>query len=71
MTMTVSMVMLLGVNKSPAQLVTGRQLRDGVQIDRQFYKLQRRQAFCERETDMAGRHADIIEQQGTPGAFPH
>lgn len=32
--------------------------------------VQRRQAFREREPDMARRHADIMEQQGTPRSIP-
>ena len=46
---------LRGVDKSPAQLATGRQLRDGVPTARQHYKVDRhwRQALRNRELQMA------------------
>ena len=46
---------LRGIDKSPAQLATGRQLRDGVPTARQHYKVDRhwRQTLRSRELQMA------------------
>ena len=46
---------LRGIDKSPAQLATGRQLRDGVPTARQHYKIDRhwRQTLRKRELQMA------------------
>ncbi|XP_063859165.1 uncharacterized protein LOC135100132 [Scylla paramamosain] len=58
---------LRGGNMSPAQLTTGRQLRDGVPTAKQNYKvnLEWQQTLEERETQMAQRHEEIRQQ--SPG----
>ena len=50
---------LRGVEKSPAQLATGRQLRDGVPVARQHYKVGQhwRRALKDREVQMARSQA--------------
>lgn len=55
-------------NKSPAQLATGRQLRDGIPMYRQHYKVNKhwQQALRERERAVARQHHSVTEQQGTP-----
>lgn len=52
---------LRGVGKSPAQLATGRQLRDGVPTARQHYKVDRhwRQTLRKRELQMAKMQKDL------------
>ena len=52
---------------SPAQLTTGRQLRDGVPTAKQNYKVnpEWQQTLEERETQMAQRHEEIRQQ--SPG----
>ena len=46
------------INKSPAQLATGRQLRDGVPADKQHYKVNKNwcRTLHERELKLAKRH---------------
>lgn len=58
---------LRGGNMSPAQLTTGRQLRDGVPTAKQNYKVnpEWQQTLEERETQMAQRHEEIRQQ--SPG----
>ena len=51
-------------NMSPAQLTTGRQLRDGVPTAKQNYRVNRewQRTLEERETQMAQRHEEIRHQ---------
>ena len=54
------------VNKSPAQLATGRQLRDGVPIARQYYKVDQhwKHSLRDREVLMALSHARLPVARG-------
>lgn len=56
------------VNKSPSQLATGRQLRDGIPVHRQYYKvgMHWQRALHARELATARQHRNIVEQNGTP-----
>jgi len=56
------------VNKSPAQLTMGRQLRDGIPVHRRYYKIDMhwQRALRTRELATARQHRNIVEQHGTP-----
>ena len=49
---------LRDINKSPAQLAAGRQLRDGIPVDKRHYRVCRnwRSTLKERETKMTEEH---------------
>ena len=55
---------LRGINKSPAQLATGRQLRDGVPTARLNYRVDRhwRRSIRKRERQVAARNKTIIDK---------
>ena len=57
---------LRGIDKSPAQLAAGRQLRDGVPAMRQHYKVDQhwRKTLRRRELEMARTHNSIIAGRG-------
>lgn len=63
---------LRGVNKSPAQLAMGRQLRDGVSVHDQHYRVDIfwRQALRAREREAARQQEAWIDKQGTPKTLP-
>ena len=58
---------LRGINKSPAQLAAGRQLRDGVPTAKQHYKvdIHWRKILRDREVQLADTHQDIMNKKGT------
>ena len=57
---------LRGIDKSPAQLAAGRQLRDGVPAMRQHYKVDQhwRKTLRRRELEMARTHDSIVAGRG-------
>ena len=57
---------LRGINKSPAQLAAGRQLRDGVPTAKQHYKvdIHWRKILRDREVQLADTHQDIVNKKG-------
>ena len=57
---------LRGINKSPAQLATGRQLRDGIPSHKRHYRVARnwKKTLMDRETKMAEAHQDLVSKQG-------
>ena len=57
---------LRGVDKSPVQLVTGRQLREGIPALRQHYKVDMnwRKTLRHRELELAKSHDSIITKRG-------
>ncbi|XP_045101471.1 uncharacterized protein K02A2.6-like [Portunus trituberculatus] len=59
---------LRGINKSPAQLAMGRQLRDGVSVHHQHYKVDIcwQQALRAREREAAWQQEAWANRQGTP-----
>lgn len=59
---------LRGVNKSPAQLAMGRQLRDGVPVHRQHYKVDShwRGALRVRERETVRQQGVWMERHGAP-----
>ena len=61
---------LRGINKSPAQLATGRQLRDGVPAPKQHYKVDVnwRKTLRDRELQMAESNQKIVDK-GTQKAL--
>ena len=63
---------LRGINKSPAQLAAGRQLRDGVPAARQHYKvdIHWRKTLREREIRLAEAHEDIMIKRGNQRCLP-
>lgn len=63
---------LRGVDKSPAQLAMGRQLRDGVPVHKQHYKVDAlwQQALRARELEAARQQENWIVKQGTPKTLP-
>ena len=63
---------LRGINKSPAQLAAGRQLRDGVPAARQHYKvdIHWRKTLREREILMAEANQDIMDERGNQRQLP-
>ena len=63
---------LRGVNKSPAQLAMGRQLRDGVPVHDQHYRVDMfwRRALRAREREAARQQEAWIDRQGTPRTLP-
>ena len=63
---------LRGVDKSPAQLAMGRQLRDGIPVHRQHYKvdIHWRQTLGAREREAARQQEAWVERQGTPRSLP-
>lgn len=63
---------LRGVNKSPAQLAMGRQLRDGVPVHHQHYRVDIcwRQALRAREREAARQQEEWVDRQGTPRTLP-
>ena len=63
---------LRDINRSPAQLAAGRQLRDGIPADKRHYGICRnwRSALKERERKMAEAHQEIIKKQGNARTLP-
>ncbi|XP_076042081.1 uncharacterized protein LOC143025983 [Oratosquilla oratoria] len=63
---------LRGVNKSPAQLAMGRQLRDGIPVHKQHYKVDVhwQQALRAREIEAARQQEAWMISQGTPKTLP-
>ena len=63
---------LRDINLSPAQLATGRQLRDGVPADRQHYKVNCnwRKTLREREVKLAEAHKEVIRKNGAHKTLP-
>ena len=57
---------LRGIDKSPAQLAAGRQLRDGVPVARQYYKVDQhwRRALRSREKHMTQSQAELPTARG-------
>ena len=55
-------------NKSPAQLAMGRQLRDGIPVHRQYYRVDEhwRQTLRRRERAVTRQQLHVVERQGTP-----
>ena len=58
---------LRDINRSPAQLAAGRQLRDGVPAARQHYKIDRawHKTLRDREIKMAEAHKNVVSKRGT------
>ena len=63
---------LRGINKSPAQLATGRQLRDGVPSVKQNYKvdINWRKTLRDRELTLCKAHKKIMARKSTQRNFP-
>ena len=63
---------LRDIDKSPAQLAAGRQLRDGVPATRQHYKVNVhwRRSLRDREVNMAEKHQDIMAKSGSQRSLP-
>ena len=63
---------LKGVNKSPAQLATGRQLRDGVPANKRHYNVSRnwRKTLMDRERAMADSNRKIMERYENNKVLP-
>ena len=63
---------LRDINLSPAQLATGRQLRDGVPADRQHYKVNYnwRRTLREREVKLAEAHKEVVRKSGIHRTLP-
>ena len=63
---------LRDINKSPAQLATGRQLRDGVPAHRQHYKVNYnwKKTLREREVKLAEAHENVISKSGAHRTLP-
>ena len=63
---------LRDVNRSPAQLATGRQLRDGVPADRKHYKINInwRKTLRDRETQMAEAHQNTVDKRKNNRTLP-
>ena len=63
---------LRGINQSPAQLATGRQLRDGIPTDRKHYNVSNnwKRTLRERETQMAETHQELINKRGNSRVLP-
>ncbi|XP_050709658.1 uncharacterized protein K02A2.6-like [Eriocheir sinensis] len=59
-------------NKSPAQLATGRQLRDGIPVHRQHYMVDKywQQTLRGRERTVARQRLTVMERQGSPRTLP-
>ena len=57
---------LRDINLSPAQLAIGRQLRDGIPVDRQHYKVNYnwRRTLREREVKLAEAHREVVRKSG-------
>ena len=62
---------LRGIDKSPAQLATGRQLRDGVPALKQHYKvdINWRKTLRDRELTLAKEHKDTIAKKSAQRKF--
>ena len=62
---------LRGINRSPAQLAAGRQLRDGVPAPKQHYKVDMnwRKTLRDRELQMAKSNQKLVDK-GTQKALP-
>ena len=60
------------INRSPAQLAAGRQLRDGVPAPKQHYKvdINWRMTLRDRELQMAESHQKIVDKKGIQKALP-
>ena len=54
------------INRSPAQLAAGRQLRDGVPAARQHYRIDRNwhKTLRDREIKMAEAHKNVVSKRG-------
>ena len=63
---------LRGINKSPAQLATGRQLRDGVPAHRRHYIVTKNQKkiLMDREKSTADTNREIMEQHESSKILP-
>ena len=63
---------LRGINQSPAQLATGRQLRDGIPTDSKHYRVSGnwRKTLMARETKLAKAHQDLVCKQGNSRVLP-
>ena len=63
---------LRDINRSPAQLAAGRQLRDGVPAARQHYRIDRNwhKTLRDREIKMAEAHKNVVSKRGARKTLP-
>ena len=63
---------LRDINRSPAQLAAGRQLRDGVPAARQHYRIDRNwhKTLRDREIKMAEAHKNVVSKRGAHKTLP-
>ena len=63
---------LRDINRSPAQLAAGRQLRDGIPVDKRHYRVCRnwKRTLREREIKIAEANQHLINKQGNDRVLP-